>query len=244
VALRAALDAAVKADDPLLGAELLQRARTRAADPQLTASTRAAEAKLAHRVGLAHVSCVRPCEAEIDGVALGSGALPAAGASKPVLPGNHSVLFRIDGRSARVPATIAIDQIVEVVPPDELLHPPVAAPIAPVTPVPIPVAPVVASPIVHETHPSSPGISRAWFWAGIAVTASAGVGGVVLLRRASVVHSDGHTYTIAGDATLGVAGAAGVFTLVSGLWLVHWKDSGVSATVSPTAAVASWSCSF
>ncbi len=277
VALRAALDAAVKADDPLIGSELLERVHTRPADPQLSASARAAEAKLGHRVGRLHVTCSKACEAELDGVAIGPGVLTAAGVSKRALPGSHTVLFRIDGRSASVAATVVADAIVEVTPPDALLHAPVLPP--PVTPPPVAppsvappsvappsvAPPSVAPPPLTESPTPSEGISRAWFWTGTAVTAAAGVTGAVLLHHASTdrsslsshkcgagsttsfcqsTSSDEHTFTIAGGVTLGVAGAAGIFTLISGVWLVHWKDSGVSATVTPTAAVASWSCSF
>jgi hypothetical protein len=262
--LRAALDAAVKADDPLIGVELLERAHARPADPQLLASARAAEAKLAHRVGRIHVTCTKPCEAELDGVTIGPGSLTAAGVSMRALPGSHTVLFRIDGRSASVPATVAVDQVAEVTPPEALLHPPVAIE-PPAGPPPLVTPPPLAPPPAVDRVAPSKGISRAWFWTGTAVTAAAGVTGALLLHHASTdrssltshgcgagsktslcqsTSSDEHTFTIAGGVTLGVAGAAGIFTLISGVWLVHWKDSGVSATVTPTAAVLSWGCSF
>src|SRR6186713_1253268 len=69
VALKWALTAAVKADDPVLGMTLVQRSERGAADAHLAAAVRAARQKFERRVGSITVVCPSgvACEARIDG---------------------------------------------------------------------------------------------------------------------------------------------------------------------------------
>src|SRR5690606_20443007 len=91
VALMAALDAAVLADDPVLGAELLERSGRAPATPPLTASIDAARAKLGGRAGTVPIACPpgATCASTIDGRAVSSGA-------SWVSVGRHTLIVRVD----------------------------------------------------------------------------------------------------------------------------------------------------
>ncbi|HEY8088677.1 MAG TPA: hypothetical protein VIF09_12550, partial [Polyangiaceae bacterium] len=71
VALQAAIDATVLADDPVLGMQLLDRARGAPRTNALIATMLAAEQKFARRTGRIRIVCAAaPCLATIDGAAI------------------------------------------------------------------------------------------------------------------------------------------------------------------------------
>jgi hypothetical protein len=85
VALRQALAAALRADDPVLGMTLVERAGARPDDASLEPAIESARAKFAARVGRVAILCANACGAAIDGVA-------AVGVCV-VSPGPHAVTF-------------------------------------------------------------------------------------------------------------------------------------------------------
>lgn len=90
VALGAALDAAVDADDPVLGQELLDRAAERTGrPPELDQSIANARAKLGGRAGKIRASCApeTTCQATLDGASVKPGAWTYARA------GAHEIVF-------------------------------------------------------------------------------------------------------------------------------------------------------
>ena len=93
VALQAALDAAIDADDPALGAELLQRSQRAKASGPLAASIQAARSKFAKRAGRVRVQCPEgtTCNATLDGAAID--------VTKPTWTrtGQHTVVVQVDG---------------------------------------------------------------------------------------------------------------------------------------------------
>jgi hypothetical protein len=93
VALKAALDEALLADDPELGMQLVERARARArGDATIAPSVNDAIARFAARTGRVRVDCTgRPCRVSIDARPVDLAA-PAI-----VLAGPHRVAIDVDG---------------------------------------------------------------------------------------------------------------------------------------------------
>jgi hypothetical protein len=110
VALQAALDATLEADDAPLGAELLERSKREPAPPALASSVTAAHLKWSGRTGRLRVVCpkVPTCDVEIDD--------RAAPADKIVWArtGQHTVLVQMDGTSQTKLVDLGPDQILEV----------------------------------------------------------------------------------------------------------------------------------
>ena len=106
VALGAALDAAVKADDPILGIELLERAKRAPDDAALSEKTALARAKLGGRAGRLVIDCTA-CTALLDG--------QEAGPRKDlwVKAGPHTVLLRSEGKEHTVAVDVRADATTE-----------------------------------------------------------------------------------------------------------------------------------
>lgn len=113
-ALRAALDAAVEADDAALGEELVARAQREPAAPDLAASVTAAHLKFNGRAGRLRALCPsshnRPCYAKLDGRSIDT--------NVPVwtTTGPHVVTFTIGGVPQTKNADVTPDALADVVP--------------------------------------------------------------------------------------------------------------------------------
>jgi hypothetical protein len=111
VALQAALDAAIEADDPALGGELLERSTREKPSGQLAASVGQAKTKFAGRAGRVRVSCPSgsTCLETIDGAPMET--------TKPAWSrtGQHTVVVQVDGDPQTKLVRVEADQIVEVV---------------------------------------------------------------------------------------------------------------------------------
>lgn len=111
VALQAALDAAIEADDPALGAELLERSSREKPNTQLAASVSQAKTKFAGRAGRVRISCPpgSTCLATIDGTPMET--------TKPAWSrtGQHTVVVQVDGDPQTKLVRVEADQIVEVI---------------------------------------------------------------------------------------------------------------------------------
>lgn len=165
VALQAAIDAAVQADDPVLGMQLVERARGAPPTRALVSTMSVAEQKFAHRTGRIGITCAaRPCLATIDGAAIDP-AQPAV-----VRVGSHTVLVDSGGSAATRTVTVPPDETVVVAPPTP------AAPLGASTPTPTPTptdSPAAAPGLAPEPRDLS-GLSPAWFIAAASATAVAG----------------------------------------------------------------------
>jgi hypothetical protein len=93
VTLQAALEAALDADDALLGMELGARSERGPAGELLSALVQKARSRFAGRVGKVRVACPGGCGALLDGKPVD------AGRALFVEPGRHAVLFTGDGRT-------------------------------------------------------------------------------------------------------------------------------------------------
>lgn len=111
VALQAALDAAIEADDPAIGADLVDRSRReKSPNAQLAASMNQAKTKFAGRAGRVHVTCPTgsTCLATIDGAPMDT---TKAAWSRT---GQHTVVVQVDGEPETKLVRVEADQIVEV----------------------------------------------------------------------------------------------------------------------------------
>jgi hypothetical protein len=240
VALQAAIDATVQADDPVLGLSLLDRARGAPRTSALLSTMLVAEQKFAHRTGRIAIICpAQPCLATIDGAAIDP--------SQPtvVRVGAHTVMIESAGATTRT-VTVPPDETLTVTAPSSspssapTSTPPATSP----SPTPSPSAPPAPTPI-----PAS-GLSPLWFFTGLGVTFLAGgiaIGsGVDTASKASAFASScrtapspaqgcgslasaGQSAQTRTNVLLGVTAILGVATAVL-VPLVRWH--GVTAAVT------------
>jgi hypothetical protein len=249
VALQAAIDAAIRADDPVVGATLLDHARASARTDGLVASMTTAERKFAHRTGRLVLACpAPPCLVAIDGAAA------PPGVAIVVRVGSHTVTLEASGTVTTRVITVGADETLTVSSPAGLVSP--AAPPAPVQPPAPPPAPPAVSPAVEPPRPApvrpAPahrgGLSPAWFWALTSATAVAGgvtIGsGVDTAERHATfartcpgqpscprLGSEGQSAQTRTNVLVGVTAALGAATLVTAL-LVRWHGSGSAAVAA------------
>lgn len=165
IALRAALDAAVKADDPVLGMELVARSsRVSPLPADLRTSVDAAKTSFVGRTGTMTLRCneAAPCEAVVDGAAL----KPESG--RIVRVGEHSVVLRARGAEESRSVRVGPDERVELRPTTASAPVASAAPAAVVPPAlststPPPAAPAASSapPSISPSTGAAPGSARA-----------------------------------------------------------------------------------
>ncbi|HEY5241178.1 MAG TPA: hypothetical protein VIJ22_06930, partial [Polyangiaceae bacterium] len=123
VALQAALDATVLADDPVFGTTLLDRARGEPRTDALLTTMLTAEKKFAHRVGRIRLQCpAAPCLGAIDGAAAVTG--------EPIVVrvGSHAVTLEAAGTLVQRVVTVAPDDTVLVAPEPAPVPPSALAP--------------------------------------------------------------------------------------------------------------------
>lgn len=182
-ALGAALDAAVLADDPVLGAELLERSERPGATPELTKSIAGARAKLGGRAGKIRLVCPAgaTCSALIDE--------RSTTRELWVSAGTHNVTTRVD--------TTMKEQTIEVRPGETVVlspekPPPVTQPVAPIAPAPSTKATSDASSSPKATRKGLPPIVT-YAGAGISLAMAGGAiaAGVLTKNRHDDFVNDG-----------------------------------------------------
>lgn len=163
--LTAAIEAALKAQEPPLAMALVERAGARAWTPALEDVVRRTRDRYGLAVAFVRVLCVT-CTATLDGQ-------PIPPAERVVVPvGRHLVVVTEGEREHRWPLTLSGGQERELVPRwlatgSPSLPAESAAPLSPDVAMPL----VAATPIDAGPHlgPLDPG----WFWAGVGVTGAA-----------------------------------------------------------------------
>lgn len=271
VALRAAVDAAIDADDPALGAELLERANRGPVDGPLAQSLEAARKRFAGRAGRVRVVCPEraTCLATIDGAPL-----DVSGAQW-TRTGQHTVVLQVDGASETKLVTVGPTDVVQVAPaPKASASPPAPAPApAPVSPPSTP--PADTTPSAAPPPEPSAGLPRAVVLATGALTLGAGAVAVVFATGAGNTHedfvasgcptasapsceglaSDGRSAQTRANVMFAVTGGLAVTTAVIGIFFTDWggKKSGATAprppapafgAIVPGGALAGWSGRF
>lgn len=239
--LEAALESAMRADDAVLGAELLDRSASRTPDASLAKTIAAARRRFAGRVGKIRVACgASPtCVASVDGV--------AADAKKPIYvrAGAHSVVVQREDRTERL-VDVPADGTVDVSP--DAVRAPEPAPAAATAPLPR-----------TAPEPAHGGISPVFFYVGLGLTTALGAVTVLSGIHTLKVHdrfehdgcnegatgprapdcgatSDaGKTSTLETNVLLGATAALAIATATTGVLLVKWAD-GTSVRARGAAA--------
>jgi hypothetical protein len=103
VALGAAIDAAIRADEAILAMELVERAEGRAN----IANVADARARFAKRIGRVRVTC-SGCAATLDGTSL------TIGKPRIVLPGGHALLLEQNGKREARELNVIANQTTEI----------------------------------------------------------------------------------------------------------------------------------
>jgi hypothetical protein len=246
-ALRAALDAATLADDPVLGTELIERATRAPVDADSRKTLDAARARFEHRTGHVVFRCAPnvACLATIDGAAIDT--------SRPkiVTVGAHAIVIQSEAGLQPLIMKVAADQTIVV----SAAQPP---PPAPITPPPAP-APVTMPPASAHA-----GLHPAFFFAALGTTVVAG--GISVWSAFDTRHrhtefvnagcnrapssscdalaSDGDAAQTRTNVLLAVTGALAVTTATLGVF-VRWHGAhGESIAITPNGAGASLRVGF
>jgi hypothetical protein len=258
VALQAALDSAVLADDPVLGVELIDRAKGAPRTNALALSILTAQRKFARRTGRIHVACgASACIASVDGAAMD----PA----RPVVVrvGAHTVIVDSGGTATTRAVTVGPDEVIEVAPAagtaaaaatgsgTATATAPAAAPATASAP-----AAASAPPMSAE---SGRGISPVWFYVGLGATGIAGAATIVSgvdtanqhanftrecpqgsqTGKCATLASNGQSAQTRTNVLLGVtAGLAAVTTVT--VFFVRWHETRVGVSPAGVTAVGSF----
>ena len=267
VALQAALDAAVDADDFLLGAELLERTKRLGATRPgtLSASIDAATTKLGGRAG--HVKVVCPsgarCTATLDGAAFDG----AKGVWSRV--GAHTLVVQVDGTPDTRTVEVRGGEDMEVVAARARAAADPALPPSPSRhPTPDPTPPPTAHPTPPDAAAAKP-LSPLVFWIGTGATVVFGGATTYFALAASSKHKSftdagcgtlstsdcpdladkGDTAQTRGNIGFAVTGVAAAATVVIGVFFTDWNGSKKAArapVLVPVAGgmAAGWGATF
>jgi hypothetical protein len=254
--LEAALESSMRADDALLGAELVDRAEGRAGDPGVARSLAAARKRFGGRTGKVSVDCrgESRCVASIDGT--------PADARKViyVIAGPHAVVLQRGEERVERLVEVKADATV-VVGGESSASLPSTSPNTTV-----PTSP--AGPSAGPAGPAGPdkpssGVSPVWFFVGLGVTGVVGAATLVSGLDAVSKHDsfgrdgcgtdatgpkpqdcdqrgrDGESAQRRTNVLLGATAVLAVATAAVGIFVVRWKDgTKAQLTVGATRSAA------
>jgi hypothetical protein len=263
VALQAALDAAVDADDFLLGADLLERTKRLGTSRPgtLAASIDAATKKLGGRAGHVKVSCPSGarCTATLDGTAFDA----AKGMWMRVGP--HTLVVQVDGTPDTRTVEVRAGESMEVVAARASSPAPTASPTPTPTPTP---APTPAEAPANDASPKP--LSPIVFWVGTGATVVIAGATTVFALAASSKHksftdaacgtvatgdcqslkTDGEAAQTRANVGFALTGVAAAATVVIGVFFTDWAGSKTKAARAPVLVpvaggmAASWGATF
>ena len=261
-ALQAGLDAAVKADDPVRGAELLERALTRTPlAGALATSVKNADTKLAHRAGKVRLRCDGACSATLDGAEF------RAGEARWVAVGAHAAVVTRGGRTTTTSIAVAPDATVEWEPPKEGLPAPAPGPTVTAPPTSTSVAPAPSAPpptvSVTAPPPKPRGVGPAVFISLLGSGVAAGALGTAVLLAAKSAHdtfvtqgcptvgsadctskaASGRGLMVLGEVVAGLGAVALVSAVIVGVGFARWKGAP-AAQIGPQGAWVGWRGAF
>ncbi len=254
VALQAALDSAVLADDPVLGVELIDRAKGAPRTNALALTILTAQRKFARRTGRIHVACggASTCIASVDGAAVD----PA----RPIVVrvGAHTVIVDSGGMATTRDVTVGPDETIEVAP--AAATAPAAASAPATAPAAAPATATAPASVTTAPPPTSVesgrGISPVWFYLGLGATGIAGVATIVSGVDTANQHSaftskcgsanppvacpvglasSGQSAQTRTNVLLGVTAGLAAVTVVT-VFFVRWHDTRVG--LSPAGVTA------
>ncbi|MBX3219344.1 MAG: hypothetical protein KF795_02425 [Labilithrix sp.] len=267
VALQAALDAAIEADDASLGAALLERSKRGPAPPALASSITAAHLKFRGRAGRVRVLCPEgsTCSARLDDKVVDVDRVVWTSTGK------HTLRVDLDGNAQAKAVDVSSDQILDVTPnkgappsivllsPSELVERPSDA---------RPTAPATESDEAEASGGSrapagvGPGLPPVVFFGGVALTvALAGVTTWFALDASSThgafekagcgtanfaacegLKDDGEGSQRATNIALALTAVSGIATALVGVMFTSW--GGPAVVVHPSGGAASWQARF
>lgn len=245
VALQAALDAAIGADDAALGAELLERSKRAPPTPTLASSITAAHLKFRGRAGRVRVTCPTGarCVARMD--------------ERPIdvdkdvwaTTGKHSIVVDVDGKAQRKIVDVTADGPVDVTPVGAPGRAPSGEPAA---------TPVETPPPRREGE----GLPRIFFYGGVGLTV--GLAGVTTyfaldtksehdrfedlgcartsFPECASIKRSGVSGQHVTNVMLVLTGASAVATAVVGAVFTNWK--GPLLALAPGGGGATWRATF
>jgi hypothetical protein len=245
-ALTAALEDCVRADDPVLGMEIIDRSNRGAADAALSASVTAARDKFKGRAGRIAIHCPEShtCLATLDG--------KAVDASRGIwaLATQHTLIVQVDDLAQPRLVDVKPDAVVDVTPALPSEAAPVPVPVPGPTPTPTPTPTPAPAPAPAPTPAPAKPLSPVWFWIGAGATVLLGGGTAFSAVDTANHHGDFSTDgcaqagspTCDGLATNGSAAqqrtnalviataAVGVATVIVGLFFTRWSSDTGAAT--------------
>jgi len=260
VVLQAALDAAVDADDPVIGGELLERSKRVAApvNPKLARSIEAARKKLGGRAGRVRVTCPAgtTCSATLDGAPFDTKS------ATWTVTGPHSVVVQLDGETQSMAVDVKADDLVELAPARKAAAPPLHPPPPPAAPPPrtpaepnAPPAPrkpdAPDAPTPRDTTSPSSGLPPFVFFVGLGATVVAGAGAGYFMVTTKSKHDDfvaagceagpaagcdslkssGSSAQTTANIAIGVTAVLAVATVVIGAAFTNWSGDAKKAAI-------------
>lgn len=230
VTLELAINAALRADEPVLGMTLVERAEKRRGTKVLDKAADTARRKLVARVGKLNVACPSDCEVKVDGKRF-----DRAGAGGTWLTvGTHDVAVDLGGSVQRSSVTIEAGKTVELLPTAPSLARESSAGAERGS-----AEPRSGKP---ETEPAG-GPSPTWFWVALGVTAVVGGASVVSGLDTASKHDEfvkdrsnveaASAGRAADERTTILVGATGVFAVATaaiGLFVVDWGGGSSSSS--------------
>lgn len=249
VALEQAIRAAVRADKPVIGMDLVRRALKREADGTLLEAAEEARAAFQDRVGKLQVSC-GSCSVRVDEVAATPGRIQSlevgwhlvelAGAGEPerrMVQVHARKTTRVSPRGEPA-AAAAADQEPTVAKPSAAK----SAAREPATPEASPQKPEKSAAPPRAAVDHSTGESPVWFWIGAGTTAAFGLATIISAVDTGNRHDDyvktptpenadsGQSAQTRTHAFLGLTAATGVATVFIGAVAVRWTDPATKIT--------------
>jgi hypothetical protein len=229
-----AIGASLDAGDAVLGEDLALRADARGATGDLSDAASRAHARFQAKVGRVRIVC-----AEGDGCAARLGSMRWNGGEvHAVAPGIVDVVF--DEETSHLRIAVGAGKVVDLVQPAPARPVPTRALAAS----PLPPPPVVASPVEgavrHEG--GGRGLSPAWFWVGVAVTAGGGIvvgasgadttslHGAFLTKPTVATQNAGESAQLRTNVVLGATIASAVVTATLGVFFTRWRAAPTSAS--------------
>jgi hypothetical protein len=255
VALRAAIDEAVRADDAALGMELVARAGRAPAPSDLAKSVAAARTKFQGKAGVVRLRCPSTCMATLDGKPL------AVNKDAWSTVGQHTVVIQVGDDAQQRLIEVKADAPAELAPTPRPQAPPAATSAPPEAPAPAPAplpaperprgenSPAAPAPYVTpapEPAPAAaPGLSPVWFFVGAGATLALGAGSALSALDTSSKHDDfvkagcdargspacdaastnGESAQARTNILLAVTAVVGVVTVVIGAAFTRWSSA-------------------
>ncbi len=247
VALQAALDAAIDADDPALGSELLERSSRGPVSGALAGTVARARKKFAGRAGRIAILCpsAARCQASIDG---GASALDVKSPTW-VTAGRHVVTLSVNEERTTKSVEVVAEQTVEVGAPPRKESSTAKTEEAPppVVPKPEPAPSPAPSPPPEAPPQKAKGLSPVVFWTGAGLTGAAAIGTVIAAEATRREHenflatgcdranfdgcerrqSEGESAQLLTNLGIAATAAFGAATVVIGVAFTNWSaDKG------------------